>query len=125
MPSTDSFGFPGVAVPRVFATLLLFVELMGARVSAQTTAPGQEFFEKGMNALVGSGMSRSEVSALENLRQSANLGYAPAQVVLGSLYQTGQIVVREARQALDWYKKAADQGDPLAAWARREPDCFR
>ena len=98
---------------------------MGARVSAQTTAPGQEFFEKGMNALVGSGMSRSEVSALENLRQSANLGYAPAQVVLGSLYQTGQIVVREARQALDWYKKAADQGDPLAAWARREPDCFR
>jgi hypothetical protein len=76
---------------------------MSARAFAQAAPRGQEFFDKGMNALVGTSVSRNDASSLDYLRQSANLGYAPAQVVLGSLYQTGRTVVREARQALDWY----------------------
>jgi TPR repeat protein len=36
--------------------------------------------------------------------------------VLGYLYDMGQIVVRDTSQAADWYRKAADAGDPLAQW---------
>lgn len=101
---------------RRFATFLLGAGLICTCMFGQAAPRGQELFDKGMNALAGTGMSRNDVNALEYLRQSANLGYAPAQVVLGALYQTGRSVVRDSRQALDWYSKAADQGDPLAAW---------
>jgi TPR repeat protein len=56
------------------------------------------------------------VEAVKYLRRAAELDYAPAQVVLGWLYQTGRGLGRDAREALDWYKKAAKQDDPLAEW---------
>jgi len=75
-----------------------------------------QLFNQGMNALIGSGASRSDVAALDYIHRSADLGYAPAQVVLGYFYESGMIVTPEPLQALEWYKKAAVQDDPLAQW---------
>jgi len=69
-----------------------------------------------MNALVGSNVTRSELNAIEYFHRSADLGFAPAQVVLGYLYETGRAAPANPQEAFDWYKKAAQQDDPLAQW---------
>ncbi len=69
-----------------------------------------------MNALRGSSATRSLPNAVDYFRRSADLGFAPAQVVLGYFYDTGFAVTADPGQALDWYKKAAQQDDPLAEW---------
>lgn len=97
---------------------LLSFALLAASLCAQTRAglsPSQ-LYEKGMSALIGSGVSRNDLNATEYIRSSAELGYAPAQVVLGYFYDTGTILAREPQQAAVWYKKAADQDDILAEW---------
>jgi TPR repeat protein len=76
----------------------------------------EQLFDAGMNALSGSAGTRNDLAAVDYFRRSAQKGYGPAQVVLGYLYDTGQIVVRDTSQATDWYRKAADAGDPLAQW---------
>lgn len=85
---------------------------------AQTTLGlnATQLFDKGMNALLGSPASRNDVTALDSFHRSAELGYAPAEVVLGYLYQTGRIVTPDPMQAFNWYKEAAGQDDPLAEW---------
>ena len=41
-------------------------------------------------------------------------GCAPAQRALGSLYERGQGVEKNASNAFEWTKKAAEQNDPVA-----------
>ncbi len=99
----------------------LLGSLVCAAAFGQAPTSGQDpaqLFDKGMNALVGTGLSpsRNPLIAVDYLRRSADLGYAPAQVVLGSLYHVGKVVAHEPGQALDWYKKAGAQDDPLAEW---------
>src|SRR5271166_5008641 len=86
---------------------------------AQTETLGlnsSELFHRGMNALSGVGVSRSDFAALDYLHRSAELGHAPAQTVLGFLYDTGTVTTKDPAQALDWYKRAAQQDDALAEW---------
>ena len=66
--------------------------------------------------MLGSAASRNDITALDSFHRSAELGYVPAQVVLGYLYETGRIVTPDPIQAFDWYKRAAGQDDPLAEW---------
>jgi len=90
-----------------------------AVVSAQTKTAGLDahrLYEQGMNTLEGSNTTRSGADAFEYFHRSAELGFAPAQVVLGYFYETGRNTPAEPAQALDWYKKAARQDDPLAQW---------
>jgi TPR repeat protein len=86
--------------------------------NSQTTAglDPSALFDKGMNALTGSSASRSGANAVEYFRRSAELGFGPAQVVLGYFYETGLNTTADSRAALELYKKAAQQGDPLAQW---------
>lgn len=100
-----------------FAIFLIVLLLGRPSLSGQTagaSAPG--LFAKGMNALEGSSATRSAVNAIEYFRQSAELGYTPAQVVLGYFYETGMGTTPDVREALDFYKRAAQQDDPLAEW---------
>jgi TPR repeat protein len=69
-----------------------------------------------MNALEGSSATRSGANAISYFRRSAELSFAPAQVVLGYFYETGRTTTRDPQQAFDWYKKAAQQDDSLAEW---------
>jgi len=102
---------------RLAILLAFFCAAIPARAQSDTLGlNAAQLFDKGMNALLGSPASRDDVVALDSFHRSAELGYAPAQVVLGYLYQTGKIVTAEPMQAFDWYKRAAGQDDPLAEW---------
>jgi TPR repeat protein len=101
------------------AASILLVYTVSAPLLGQNATLGlnaAKLFDKGMNGLMGYGVARNDLTALDYFRRSAELGYAPAQVVLGYFYDTGTIVNAEPAQALAWYKKAAEQDDRLAEW---------
>jgi uncharacterized protein len=101
------------------ALMAICLVLGCASADAQTTTSGLDataLFEKGMNALEGSSATRSGANAIDYFHRSSDLGFAPAQVVLGYLYETGRNTTAGPREALEWYKKAARQDDPLAQW---------
>jgi len=104
--------------PVLLSILLLCVQLSSVAGTQPTTlglnAP--QLYEKGMNSLLGVGISRNDLNAIDYFRRSAELGYPQAQVVLGYFYDTGSIVAQDSLQAADWYKKAARQDDGLADW---------
>ena len=50
--------------------------------------------------------------ALADLRASAEAGAAEAQRILGGMYVTGAGVPQDAAEAVAWYRRAADQGEP-------------
>ncbi len=97
----------------------LFAAFLAAAQQPKPPLAGksEELFNKGMNLLTGTGASRSDVDAAHYLRNSAELGYAPAQDVLAYLLETGQTVPANPREAADWYRQAANQGDRLAQWS--------
>ncbi len=102
-------------VLRHYCACVLLIWLAAFAAPAQeNTAAG--LFAQGMNAIRGSMQNRNDARALDLFRKSADMGYAPAQVVLGYFYDTGTLVTSEPERALTWYKKAAERGDPLAAW---------
>jgi TPR repeat protein len=103
---------------RLPLSLLLSLFLAPA-IYAQTPSLGlnaPQLYEKGMNSLMGVGISRNDLNAVDYIRRSAELGYPPAQVVLGYFYDIGSLVTQDSQQAADWYKKAAKQDDRLADW---------
>ena len=59
--------------------------------------------------------------ALRILRQRAEQGFADAQASLGHMYENGQGVPQDDAEAVEWFRKAAEQGvagaqyDKLAA----------
>jgi uncharacterized protein len=101
-----------------FLLSLCLVCLSAAAVTTQQAADpnARTLFDQGMNALSGSDANRSDVSALEYFHRSADLGFAPAQVMMGYFTQTGTLTVQAPGEAASWYKKAAQQGDRLGQW---------
>jgi len=55
-------------------------------------------------------------AAIALLMPLVELGFAPAQVNLGLMYQEGKAFPRDDKQAVFWYQKAADQGDRQAQY---------
>lgn len=105
---------------RVLGAALLAVLVLGQASSyAQSAAYAQaaspsHLFEMGLDAM--NGPDHNVQAAIEFIRRSADLGYPPAEVMLGSFYETGNTVAREPGQAAMWYKKAALQDDPVGEW---------
>ena len=79
-------------------------------------ATPEQLFDAGMNAYTGETNTRDSAVAREYFRRSADRGYAPAQVVLGFLYDTATTVPASSEDASSWYRKAAVGGDALAQW---------
>jgi uncharacterized protein len=100
---------------RRLAVTSILLCLFAGSAFAQSPNP-QRLFEMGVNALTGVGPERDEQGALTYVQRSAQLGYPPAEVMLGYFYDTGTVVAQEPAQAALWYKKAALQDDPLAEW---------
>jgi uncharacterized protein len=98
---------------RTFCLILL--GLTSAFAFAQSNSP-QALYERGMDAITGVGPSRNDLEGIDYFRRSADLGYGPAQIALGYYYETGTVIAGSQSQALDLYRKAAAQGDPLACW---------
>ena len=82
---------------------------------AQSTSP-DALYERGMDAITGIGPSQSDSLGIDYFRRSADLGYGPAQIALAYYYETGTVLASSPGQAVDLYRKAAQQGDPLAGW---------
>ena len=89
--------------------------LLGTIASAQSSSP-DSLYERGMDAITGVGPSRNDSLGIDYFRRSSDLGYGPAQIALAYYYETGTFLAREPGQAVDLYRKAAQQGDPLAGW---------
>jgi uncharacterized protein len=101
------------------AALGLLISLFAAgTVFAQQPAPNNpaDFFERGMNALQGTGLSHNNQNAIELLRTAGQMGYVPAYTVVGYFYDTGTIVASEPGVAAEWYRKGVKEDDPLAEW---------
>ena len=47
---------------------------------------------------------------MSGIRSSAHRGYAPAQNNLGAMYDRGQGVSQDYKQAFEWYQKSAHRG---------------
>jgi TPR repeat protein len=98
----------------VAVLLALFSMPVFAQMSLGTNAP--RLFDQGMDVLQGVGVSTNSVNAIDYFHRSADLGFAPAQVMMGYFYETGSQVPADPSAAADWYKKAAKQDDRLGAW---------
>ena len=102
---------------RLYLIPLLGLLFYSAFAHAQANAfSAPRLFDQAMNAHTGVGPGRDEQQAVELFRRSAELGYPPAQTVMGYLSDTGTILLKEPEQAAQWYKKAAQQGDPVGEW---------
>jgi uncharacterized protein len=89
--------------------------LLSAAALAQSTSP-EALYERGMDAISGIGPTQNDPQGIDYFRRSSDLGYGPSQIALAYYYETGTSVARDPAKALELYRKAAQQGDPLAAW---------
>ena len=88
-----------------------------ARVASEATPPasataasGRTLYNEAVREL-----ERGDHGAVDVLKRSANLGYAPAQFHLGKLYEDGSNgVSKDLGQARRWTERAARGGDPKA-----------
>lgn len=62
----------------------------------------------------GQGAGR-QPNSFQKTKQAAEMGYAPAQAMLGMMYANGTGVMQDYKEAAVWWQKAADQGHALAA----------
>jgi uncharacterized protein len=82
---------------------------------AQSGSP-EALYDRGVDAITGVGSSRNDSLGVDYFRRSAALGFGPAQIALAYYYETGTVLASDPGQAVDLYRKAAQQGDPLAGW---------
>ncbi|MBP2160871.1 MULTISPECIES: tetratricopeptide repeat protein [Asticcacaulis] len=98
-------------------TCLLLAACEGQRVDTVDQAlaycnarPAGKLSETDAKDLFCKGRDGETPAELGDLRKSAEMGYAPAQVYLGYSYHHGEGVTADGREALKWYLKAAEQG---------------
>ena len=97
-------------------TILSAVLVLASTIALAQSSSPEALYDRGMDAITGVGPSRNDSLGIDYFRQSAALGYGPAQIALGYYYEAGSFLARDPGQALDLYRKAAQQGDPLAGW---------
>ena len=76
---------------------------------AELVDPGA-LFNLGLKYATGEGVQPDLARAIACYRESAENGYARAQVNLGCMYVTGQGTSKDSAEALKWFQKAAAQG---------------
>lgn len=68
----------------------------------------------GFTLIVQSHSRDTTDTGLQFLRGSAEKGYVPAMLNLGSIFEGGQFVRRNYNEAFHWFSQAAELGDPEA-----------
>lgn len=101
----------------IAAVLLSFTFASLAQEPRSALPSPEARFNAGMNALQGTGTSRNDLRAVDEIRSAAESGYAPAQTVLGYVYENGIILARTPTQAANWFRKAAESGDHIGQYA--------
>jgi TPR repeat protein len=70
---------------------------------------GNELFVQGQNLFYGKGVVKDAAKAIPFLRKSAEMGFAPAQFLLGHAYYTSEGLSKSVNDAAYWWIKAAEQ----------------
>ena len=73
------------------------------------TTRSEELFFQGQNLFYGEGVAKDLVKAIPFLRKSAEMGFAPAQFLLGNAYYKGKGLLKSQNDAALWWTKAAEQ----------------
>ncbi|MFT7133358.1 MAG: hypothetical protein ACI81O_002074 [Cyclobacteriaceae bacterium] len=84
-----------------------------ARISANDSV-GSTREEQIAAMLAGANSRNAPEGTLRQRRRDADNGSADAQFSLGYMYETGDQVTKDKREAIRWYKKAAAQGSNAA-----------
>jgi hypothetical protein len=97
------------------------IRLLNRRKSAIVFEESSKFPQESMKKLwkyivvaaaLSAAIASAQTSSLDPaLLAKANAGDVAAQVLVGESYAAGKGVERDLKQAAEWYKKAADQGD--------------
>src|SRR5690349_7716482 len=98
---------------REFICTMLLVASSFAQSAPSNDAPA--LYEQALNKLTGTGLSRNDLVGTDLMSRSADLGFAPAQVAAGYLYESGRVAANPSKSA-DYYRKAASQGSHLAEY---------
>jgi TPR repeat protein len=97
-------------------TVLSSILLLCSAIALAQSASPEALYDRGIDAITGVGPTRNDTLGIDYFRRSADLGYGPAQIALAYYYESGTVVASNPAQAADLYRKAAQQGDPLAGW---------
>ncbi|MGH9523009.1 MAG: tetratricopeptide repeat protein [Terriglobales bacterium] len=87
------------------------IMLVAATASAQQPQAlnAAELYQSALNLMTGGSQTRDPIDGVSKLRESAKLGYAPAQTAMIDYADTPE-------EAAGFCRKAADQGDVLGEW---------
>lgn len=90
---------------------LIVAVLLSGWMTAQQPEPSRaaQLYDRALNLMSGGEQNRDPVKAVDDLRESARQGYAPAQTAM-VFYAASQ------EEAFGFCKKAAEQGDALGQW---------
>jgi TPR repeat protein len=97
-------------------TILPTILLLWSAIAFAQSASPEALYDRGVDAITGVGNSRNEALGADYFRRAADLGYGPGQIALAYYYETGTVLTSNPGQAIELYRKAAQQGDPLAGW---------
>ncbi len=81
----------------------------------QQCAPGSSDPALTLYCEGGKKLRQDPAVAFAKTKQAAELGFVPAQAMLGMMYANGQGVLQDYAEAREWWAKAAAAGHPLAA----------
>src|SRR5688572_30225677 len=93
---------------KTFVRILFYGALVLGTVNGHSLKAGP--FEDGIAAIQGGDIE----TAYKILRPLAEHGHAPAQGILGILYRDGRVVKQDHKEAVKWFRKAAEGGDMRA-----------
>jgi len=97
-------------------TILFSILVLCSTLAVAQSASPEALYDRGMDAITGVGPTRNDSLGIDYFRRSSDLGFGPAQIALAYYYETGTVLASNPSQAVDLYRKAAQQGDPLAGW---------
>jgi hypothetical protein len=101
---------------RSFIALCLVFTAAALVAQEPKVSDAETLYQRGLVSLAGTGPSQDVLGGLRLIKQSANLGYKPAQMAEGYIQETGLYGPSNPTEASNWYRKVAEQGDDTAAW---------
>src|SRR6266849_4683081 len=100
----------------IFSSIVVLLSTLFSPLACAQSSSPEALYDRAMDSITGVGPSQNISQGIDYFRRSADLGYGPAQIALGYYYETGTMIERDPVHALDLYRKAAQQGDPLGGW---------
>lgn len=94
---------------RQIAAFLVLSSAVAALAQQAETSKAAQLYETAINEMIGGSQNRDPIRAVSDLRESAKLGYAPAQIAMVAYADTQE-------EAASFCRKAAEQGDSLGQW---------